>query len=79
MWLKEHSEHHSYTLRPHADPQFLYFPIWLQSLKEVPLWKSELPVSPRARKLIWGGVKLLTRVQVRVGAHPNPNLTLTLT
>ena len=37
MWLKEHSEHHSYTLRPHADPQFLYFPIWLQSLKEVPL------------------------------------------
>ena len=66
MWLKEHSEHHSYTLRPHADPQFLYFPIWLQSLKEVPLWKSELPVSPRARKLIWGGVKLLTRVQVRV-------------
>ena len=77
MWLKEHSEHHSYTLRPHADPQFLYFPIWLQSLKEVPLWKSELPVSPRARKLIWGGVKLLTRVQVRVRANPNPNLTLT--
>jgi len=63
MWLKEHSEHHSYTLRPHADPQFFYFPIWLQSLKEVPLWKTELPVSPRARKLLWGGVKLLTRVQ----------------
>ena len=63
MWLKEHSEHHSYTLRPHADPQFLYFPFWLQSLKEVPLWKAELPCALHARKLLWKGVRLLTRMQ----------------
>ena len=66
MWLEEHNEHHAYTLRPHADPQFKYFPLWLQSTKEIPHWKGELPkadAAPRARALAWRAVKALQRLQ----------------
>jgi len=66
MWLEEHNEHHAYTLRPHADPQFKYFPLWLQSTKEIAHWKAELPradVAPRARALAWRAVKALQRAQ----------------
>jgi delta8-fatty-acid desaturase len=39
-WLYEHNLHHSMTLRPCEDPQFDYLPMWLQSVKEVPLFKA---------------------------------------
>mmetsp|Transcript_2123 Transcript_2123/g.3259 ORF Transcript_2123/g.3259 Transcript_2123/m.3259 type:complete len:843 (+) Transcript_2123:59-2587(+) len=35
MWTEEHSLHHSITRRPREDPQFIYLPIWLISLKEL--------------------------------------------
>jgi delta8-fatty-acid desaturase len=66
MWLCEHNLHHAYTLRPGEDPQFRYFPLWLQSVKEVPLWLAQLPdpaAAPRLRALAWRGVRMLTRVQ----------------
>jgi len=64
MWLREHNMHHAYTLRPHADPQFMYFPLWLQTLKEVPFWRREtagLPVF--LRKAIWNITRALVRIQ----------------
>jgi len=64
MWLREHNMHHAYTLRPHADPQFMYFPLWLQSLKEVPLWRKELDgLPPRLRDFVWGLTRCLVRIQ----------------
>ena len=63
MWLEEHNAHHAYTLRPHGDPQFKYFPLWLQSTKEVPYWRSELPARPAAARAL---VARLTRLLVRI-------------
>jgi len=63
MWLNEHNAHHAYTLRPHQDPQFTYFPLWLQSAKEIGCWMAELPKEGVSRRLAWRGVKLLVRVQ----------------
>jgi len=66
MWLCEHNLHHAYTLRPGEDPQFRYFPLWLQSVKEIPLWLAELPSArtrPILRAFVWRCVQLLTRVQ----------------
>ncbi|MES1907728.1 MAG: hypothetical protein MHM6MM_000788 [Cercozoa sp. M6MM] len=34
-WLREHNEHHAYTHRPLKDPQFIYLPVFLQSMKEL--------------------------------------------
>eukprot|EP00966_Prymnesium_polylepis_P309009 7140359-Prymnesium_polylepis.1 len=63
MWLEEHNMHHAYTLRPHADPQFTYFPLWLQSSKEVPQWLAALPSHPAARRLVWGLTRGLNSVR----------------
>ena len=64
MWTEEHNMHHAYTLRPHADPQFTYFPLWLQTEKEVPKWREALPSHPVARSAVWGLTRALNRVQV---------------
>lgn len=64
MWLDEHSAHHAYTMRPHADPQFTYFPMWLQSTKEIGKWRSHLAALPqRQRALVWWLTKALVRIQ----------------
>jgi len=63
MWLEEHSAHHAYTLRPHGDPQFKYFPLWLQSTKEIPCWKAELPTDLRLRRWASKAVRCLVRLQ----------------
>ena len=52
---QKRNEHHAYTLRPHADPQFTCFPLWLRWRKEIPLWKNELPkveTKPRTRNAV---------------------------
>jgi len=51
MWLDEHSGHHAYTLRPHADPQFTYFPLWLQSAKEIKPWRDHLASLPKLQRV----------------------------
>lgn len=64
MWLDEHNAHHAYTMRPHADPQFTYFPMWLQSTKEIGKWRSHLAaLPPRQRALVWALTKALVRIQ----------------
>ena len=65
MWLDEHNAHHAYTLRPHADPQFTYFPLWLQSCKELTMWRAEIDALPKglARSLTWRLTKGLVRIQ----------------
>lgn len=63
MWLEQHNMHHAYTLRPHADPQFTYFPLWLQTPKELPQWLAALPTDPRRRRIAWVLMRLLNRIQ----------------
>jgi len=63
MWLEEHNMHHAYTLRPHVDPQFTYFPLWLQTAKEVPKWLGALPTHRKARRVVWLIARLLNRTQ----------------
>jgi len=62
MWREEHSAHHAYTMRPHADPQFTYFPFFFQTERERPHWEAELPRG-RLRTMVWALVVALNRVQ----------------
>ena len=65
MWLEEHNEHHAYTLRPHGDPQFTYFPMWLQTPAEIPEWEKAVQKMPNStlRWFVWNATKALVRVQ----------------
>lgn len=63
MWLAEHNMHHAYTLRPHVDPQFRYFPLWLQSSKEIPIWRDLLSSPPRMRRALAHATVCLVRAQ----------------
>ena len=63
MWLDEHNAHHAYTMRPHADPQFTYFPLWLQSPKEIAPWREHLNTMPRLQRK---PMLLLTKALVRI-------------
>jgi len=42
MWVDEHSAHHAMTMRPHADPQFKYLPLFLISNKELDDFHTKL-------------------------------------
>eukprot|EP00586_Coscinodiscus_wailesii_P015613 CAMPEP_0172497356 /NCGR_PEP_ID=MMETSP1066-20121228/98716_1 /TAXON_ID=671091 /ORGANISM="Coscinodiscus wailesii, Strain CCMP2513" /LENGTH=506 /DNA_ID=CAMNT_0013270069 /DNA_START=142 /DNA_END=1662 /DNA_ORIENTATION=- len=64
MWLKEHNEHHAFTIRPGGDPQFDYLFLWLMSLAEIPYWKRHLPEKNEfLRAIARGFARVMVRVQ----------------
>jgi fatty acid desaturase len=61
MWLDEHSTHHAMTMRPAADAQFGFLPLWCASLTETSrvLWRQMRTQTPILRTV----APLLERVQ----------------